>query len=58
MYSDRRGRTKTIPDKTFQTKNPEQNPRTKTPRTIERDFVQGVLVRVFCTTKNREVQDV
>ena len=46
--------TKTTSDKTFPTKNPEQNPRTKTPRTIERYFVQGVFVRDFCTTKNRE----
>jgi len=38
--------TKTTPDKT---------PWTKTPRTIEREFVQGAFVWVFCTrpTKNR-----
>src|SRR6218665_347781 len=31
-----------------------KDPRTKTPRTIEREFVQGLFVRVFCSrpTKN------
>src|SRR6218665_3836795 len=45
--------TKTTSDKSFSTKNPEQNPRTKTPRTIERYFVglQGVFVRDLCITK-------
>ena len=51
MYSHRRGRDKN---------HPEQNLRIKTPRTIEREFVEGAFVRVFCTrpTKNRGVRDV
>jgi len=29
VFWQKRGRTKTTPDKTFRTKNPEQNPRVK-----------------------------
>jgi len=46
MHSDRRGNgQKAPPDKTFQTKDKilGQN----SPRTIEREFVQGAFVRVF-----------
>jgi len=50
--------TKTTSDKTFQTKNLEQSPRTKTPRTIERYFVQGVFLGFFVLLKNRGVRDV
>jgi len=61
MYSDRRRngqkppRTKPSRQKTLWQNAPE-----KTPRTIEREFVQGAFVRVFCTrpTKNRGVRDV
>src|SRR6218665_154465 len=56
MYSDRKGvRRKTTPDKTFQTKDPQTKaPGEKPSRTIEREFVQGALVRIFCPmpTKN------
>src|SRR6218665_388882 len=48
-------RTKTTSDKIFQTKDPlTKSPGQKPPRTIEREFVQGIFVRVFCTrpTKN------
>ena len=47
-------RTKTTPDKTFQTKDHLTKPPDKPPRTIEREFAQGVFVRYFCTrpTKN------
>ena len=53
--------TKTTPDKNFQTKDPlTKAPRQKPPRTVDREFVQGAFVRVFCTrpTKNRGVRDV
>src|SRR6218665_3472246 len=57
MYSDQKGvRTKTTPDKTFQTKDPRTKaPGQKPSRTIEREFVQRAFVRIFCTrpTKNR-----
>src|SRR6218665_825643 len=45
MYCDRRGNRRNQPG---------QNPRTKPPRTIEIEFVQGTFVRDFCTrpTKN------
>src|SRR6218665_3769837 len=48
-YSDRRGNGEKLP----RTKPSRQNPRTKTPRTIERDFCTGGFVRTLCTTKNR-----
>ena len=54
-------RTKSTPDKIFQTKDPVTKlPEQKPPPTIEREFVQLVFVRVFCTrhTKNRGIQDV
>jgi len=48
MYSDRRGTDKNhpgqnLPDKRPSDKTPEQKP----PRTIERDFEHGAIVRVF-----------
>ena len=45
MYCDRRGTNKNQPG---------QNPRTKHPRTIETEFVQGTFVRDSCSrpTKN------
>src|SRR6218665_426360 len=46
MHSDRRGnRQKAPPDKTFQTKD--KILRQNSPRTIEREFVQGAFVRGF-----------
>jgi len=47
MYSDRWGHGKIHPGQNF----PDKKPRTKPPRTIERDFVQGVFVRVFVLLK-------
>ena len=61
MCSDRRGNEQKTPNKTFQTKDPlTTSPDKNTPRTIQREFVQGVFVRVFCTmpTKNGSVRDV
>ena len=49
--------TKTTSDKTFQTKNPGQNPKTKTLRTSER-LCTGGFCPGFCTTKHRGVRDV
>ena len=50
MYSDRRGTDKNHHEQNFQTKDFLK----KNQRTIEREFVQRVFVRVFCTrpTKN------
>src|SRR6218665_520686 len=47
MYSDRRGTDKNHPEQNL----PDKRPLEKTPRTIEREFVQRVFVRVFCTKK-------
>ena len=61
MYSDKGVWTKTTPDKTFQTKEPlTEAPGQKPSRTIEREFVQGGFVRIFCTrpTKSRGDWDV
>src|SRR6218665_2489850 len=54
MYSDRRNRQKPpLPVKRPSDETPGQKP----PRTIEREFVQGAFVRLFCTRpiKNRGV---
>src|SRR6218665_1641719 len=51
MHSDRRGTDKKQPGQDLPDKR--QNPRTKPPRTIEREFVQGPFVRVFCTRPNK-----
>jgi len=61
IYSDRRGNEQKPPrTKPYRQKTPGQNPRTKTPQIIEREFVQEAFVRVFCTrpTKNGGVRDV
>src|SRR6218665_2925852 len=52
MHSDIRRTDKSTSDKTFQTRDKILGQ--KPPRTIEREFVQGAFVRVFCTrpTKN------
>src|SRR6218665_2630010 len=57
MYCDRRIEEwiKTPTDKIFQTKDPpDKSSRTKTPRTIEREFVQGDFVRIFCTRPTKK----
>jgi len=46
MYSDRRGMIKNYPGHKLPD---ERHPDKKTRRTIEREFVQGAFVRVFCT---------
>src|SRR6218665_2552176 len=50
MYSDRRGNGQKPPwTKLSRQKTPDKPPGQKPPLTIEIEFVQGVLVRMFCT---------
>src|SRR6218665_2960978 len=52
---DKRPPDKTTPDKTFQTKDPlTKPPGQKLPQTIETEFAQGALVRVFCTRPSKK----
>ena len=61
MYSDGTGNGQNHPGQNLPDKEPpEKAPGHKPPRTIEREFVQGAFVRVFCTrpTKNGGFRDV
>src|SRR6218665_632398 len=55
MYCDRRRNGQKPPrTKPSRPKTPDKSFRTKTPRTIEREFVEGDFVRIFCTRPTKK----